>query len=104
MKPKQIPLLTITENQDNPNTSFPCDSCGLCCKALAGNELLSSLDRGDGTCTYFNEEEHNCSIYESRPTVCKVEEIYPLFSHKLSKIEYFNMTIKICNYLKEQEN
>ena len=82
--------------------SFPCDSCGLCCKLVSTSQLLSSLDRGDGTCMFFNDLKSNCSIYDKRPTICRVESMYEFYKPRLTKIQYFNLNIRVCNELKEQ--
>lgn len=33
---------------------FPCNQCGWCCQNLDKNEIYAALDRGDGTCEWFD--------------------------------------------------
>ena len=61
------------------NTPFPCDACGKCCRHVNLSEQTSYLDRGYGICHYFNESTNLCSIYETRPLVCRVEDYYKIY-------------------------
>lgn len=78
---------------------FTCDKCGLCCKSLAGNPIYKSLDRGDGICKYL--EGNICSIYEKRPVLCRVDEVYELlFKDYMSLEDYYERNYNICKVLK----
>ena len=82
---------------------FQCDRCGLCCQNLDKSELYRDLDRGDGTCRYL--VNHECSIYESRPLLCRVDECYErFFSGEYTRNEYYELNYKICKKLKEGED
>jgi len=86
------------------NNSFRCNKCGICCTKLNNNSLYSSLDRGDGICKYFDESDRNCSIYEKRPVLCRVEDSYNLFfSEKMTKEEYYHLNYKSCSELQKNE-
>lgn len=81
---------------------FKCDKCGLCCKSLAGNPIYKDLDRGDGSCKYL--KGNLCSIYESRPLLCRVDDAYnALFKEYITKEEYYSENYKICNILKNKK-
>lgn len=84
---------------------FKCDSCGLCCRNLAKNPIYSDLDRGDGVCIYFNEENNLCNVYEKRPDKCNIEKIYELFFAKdISKEDYYKLNYGACQKLKKEGN
>lgn len=79
--------------------TFECDRCGLCCSHIGGNELYNTLDRGDGVCIFL--KENLCSIYETRPLLCRIYESWEqLFSSQMSAEEFFELNYKSCRTLK----
>jgi hypothetical protein len=80
---------------------FPCDKCGICCTCLADNPLYYDLDRGDGTCIYFNGVSRLCSIYETRPVKCNIRKFYSSYPLEISYQEYIEANIDYCKKLKE---
>lgn len=56
--------------------AFPCNACGMCCRHVHLSELTRALDRGDGICRNLDNSTSLCSIYESRPDVCRVDLMY----------------------------
>jgi len=84
---------------------FKCDCCGICCKNILLSTLYEGLDRGDGTCKFFNDKDLLCSIYETRPIECNVDETYyKFFSSSMSKDEYYELNYLGCKALKKQHN
>ena len=78
---------------------FPCDKCGACCRNLHLSPLYTELDRGDGVCKYLSE--NLCSIYESRPLLCRVDESYEKFFKEVMSIEeYYRINLDVCKKLK----
>lgn len=68
---------------------FPCDGCGLCCKAI--------------NCSYLTKD-NKCSIYDQRPLMCNVDAGYDaLFKHTMTKKKYYMLNIEICDSLKQKE-
>ena len=57
-------------------TSFECNKCGACCKSILLSEETIYLDRGDGVCRYFDENQNSCTVYENRPDICNVHTMY----------------------------
>lgn len=90
-------------NDNETKKEFKCTKCGCCCKNVASYEPASFLDRGDGTCKYFNESERLCSIYEFRPDICRVDKMYKLYKDKMSWEEYLDLNYESCEYLREKE-
>ncbi len=83
------------------NDSFPCDQCGSCCRNLNCNTLYSSLDRGDGICTYFDEKKNLCKIYDIRPDICRVDKFFELGEFKMTKQEFYKLNKAVCHKFKE---
>ncbi|WP_429182353.1 YkgJ family cysteine cluster protein [Aeromonas salmonicida] len=82
------------------STSFPCTTCGKCCRRVYANPETSFLDRGDGVCGYFAEETNLCRIYEQRPLVCRVEDYYRAkLVEVLTWDEFVRINQSICNKL-----
>lgn len=77
---------------------FKCSQCGECCRHLDKSELYKDLDRGDGICRYLNGSL--CSIYESRPLLCRIDEsYYAYFSEIYTKDEYYRLNEQACKIL-----
>lgn len=79
---------------------FQCDKCGECCRNLCLSPLYAGLDRGDGICKYLSG--NLCSIYNSRPLLCRVDESYNVFFKGVMSIEdYYRMNYQACMKLKD---
>jgi uncharacterized protein len=80
---------------------FICSKCGKCCRNVNKSNLYKTLDRGDGQCMFLEEYTNLCSIYDTRPVICRVDEMYKLeFNHLLTKEEYYNLNYKACKILR----
>lgn len=49
---------------------WECSKCGVCCSFAW--LMKPEWDRGDGTCKYHKNKL--CSIYETRPDICRVKD------------------------------
>lgn len=79
---------------------FKCDMCGKCCRNLRLSPLYSDLDNGKGICKHLNG--NLCSIYESRPLLCRIDESYEaFFKDVISREEYYRLNYEACDKLKE---
>ncbi|SEP84070.1 YkgJ family cysteine cluster protein [Basfia succiniciproducens] len=86
------------------NTKFPCNTCGQCCKNIRLSEQTAYLDRGDGICRHFDALTHLCTIYETRPLVCRVEDYYKQnLSHIYEWDEFIEINLAICEQLQEDK-
>ncbi|XFO69013.1 hypothetical protein SPSIL_052410 [Sporomusa silvacetica DSM 10669] len=54
--------------------TFLCTKCGLCCQHVDMVDELAEYNRGDGRCKFL--ADNLCSIYEKRPLICRVKEMY----------------------------
>ena len=57
--------------------TWACTQCGACCRALATgllavHEDARALDSGDGVCCHLDRATSLCTIYETRPAICRV--------------------------------
>ena len=83
---------------------FVCQRCGLCCKMVSKNDIYIHLDRGDGTCIYFDCATASCNIYEERPIICRIDDAYKqYFRDDFTLQEYYEKNYKVCKTLKKME-
>ena len=81
---------------------FECDQCGACCRHLDRSEIYDYLNRGDGTCIYL--DGNLCSIYDRRPTICRVDDSYNRFFKETMSLEnYYKANYESCAILKKEE-
>lgn len=79
---------------------FECTKCGCCCRNLNLNELYFNLDRGDGICKHFDENNNICLIYNERPIICNVNKMYEYyFSNQYTIEQYYNINKASCDML-----
>lgn len=82
--------------------TFSCNKCGACCQQLKlFGPLYADLDSGNGVCKYYQAKTHECSIYEKRPLICRVEEGYTLYFSHVPHDEYIEKTMEACKKLQE---
>ena len=80
--------------------AFPCSQCGLCCQQVNKSSLTDYLDRGDGTCRHLDVQRKQCSIYEQRPDICRIDKQFTLHYHiKYSWTEFVNLNTQVCKQL-----
>lgn len=88
----------MTDYQDKPK--FPCNGCGKCCRKVSNSAETAWLDRGDSVCRNFDEVFNKCTIYATRPLVCRVESYYDKhLSDRYSWKEFIEININICRQL-----
>ncbi len=97
---------------------FQCSSCGLCCKRVgkavkeARNEVMLRKDKvdlrtkmvakfpfktnPDGACSKLGEDG-KCTVYETRPDVCRVDKSFELFGNGITREKYYEANAKLCN-------
>lgn len=86
----------------NMNEKFPCFECGKCCQNVNLSDETQYLDRGDGTCKYFDILTKHCSIYHDRPDICRVDVMFEKrYKHNYSWEEYVHRNLWVCKLLEE---
>ncbi len=82
---------------------FPCTACGLCCRQLTGRPWYADIDRGDGVCRHLNEADNQCTIYASRPLVCRLDALYDrVYATRMSREAYYARSSEACQELAVQ--
>jgi Fe-S-cluster containining protein len=78
---------------------FPCVSCGICCKHL-DPVLYADIRKPDGACMHYDDETKRCSIYDSRPLECRINDFYDHYLvHEVEKKQYYAENIQACKNL-----
>lgn len=81
---------------------FKCDKCGACCRNLDKSPIYEGMYNGDGICCYLSGND--CSIYENRPLICRVDDSYEaFFSNEMIYDDYLELTYQCCKILKNKE-
>jgi len=97
-----------TQMDKNLNISFPCSSCGLCCKKIStvaeslrviGYEFPYKWDE-NGTCEKLIDNK--CSVYDNRPYICSVDKMHEFVGG--DKKEFYNLNVVVCNTLMDENN
>ncbi len=87
------------------NGKFDCSKCGACCRQ-APAELLKMAGlpvRPGGVGCANLLPDNSCAIYETRPTLCRVDKMFEKFQHKMSWEQYKAATAVVCAQLQENE-
>ena len=81
---------------------FKCDKCGQCCRNLDKSTIYEHLHNGDGICRFLNG--NLCSIYETRPLICRIDESYDMFfKEHMNYEEYLQYNYECCEILKKEK-
>lgn len=84
---------------------FECDRCGLCCRHIKGIKELENFLLDDESCINLDKTSNLCKIYDKRPDICRVDEMFKKVFYKfISKEEYLNLNASSCKKLKEIYN
>ena len=76
-----------------------CSSCGACCRNVEHLPLPST----NGICDNLDQKTNQCKIYDSRPKICRVEEMYEVFKNEYSKKQWYIENTKACHILIDKE-
>lgn len=87
---------------------FTCRKCGKCCTKFRlfpeGSKWRNELDRGDGTCRYFDENSRLCSIYASRPLICNNVRYYDeCLKDSMTREEFDEWLNEYCEKIRNDE-
>lgn len=76
------------------------DDCSACCHYADLVPELQSFDIGDGTCKHL--KDNKCSIYDSRPEICRTELMHKKTNPEMSWEEYLKESEKACEILRKE--
>ncbi len=83
-------------------SEFPCERCGACCRNVDKAEETRFLDRGNGSCRHYDDGLKLCSIYESRPEICRVEHQFVTnYRQLMDWTEFVRLNVVACQALQE---
>ena len=80
---------------------FLCSQCSACCRNVKGLDLPHDES---GVCLNLDQQTNKCSIYNSRPDICRVDVMYERYKSEMSKKDFFISNTKACHYLIDKEN
>ncbi len=81
--------------------NFPCTCCGECCKNIGHIASLKKFDCGNGVCKNLSNT-NLCKIYNQRPLICKIDELYnKFFSKHINKQTFYQKNMDACNVLQK---
>lgn len=78
--------------------SFKCTKCGACCRNVANIPGMGEWALEDGRCRNLLED-NSCTIYETRPLVCRVDAAHVLVAHIMSPEEWQEANYRACGVL-----
>lgn len=61
---------------------------------------MAALDRGDGICRHLDEHSNLCGIYDERPSICRVANMYRHFADRFSWPEFVELNLRACTELR----
>ncbi|WP_414714941.1 YkgJ family cysteine cluster protein [Sporomusa sp.] len=80
---------------------FKCEKCGACCQIITGITDLEEYDLGNGRCRMLGTD-NLCTIYGSRPGVCKQDYVYKHFFPYIDSELFVKQMKRICLRLREE--
>ncbi len=61
------------------------------------------LDRGDGTCRHYQQTTRQCSIYDNRPNICRVDvQFQQHYAALMSWKAFVDLNAEACRFLQKQ--
>jgi len=79
---------------------FVCSKCGECCRHIDLIPQLAEFDTGNGVCIHLKGD--CCSIYSTRPEICRIDEMYDKYFFKLyTRDDYYQINMGACHKLME---
>jgi len=85
-------------------SAFPCTQCGACCRHIDMSPLTVYLDRGDGICRHHDTDTRLCTIYDTRPDICRVDTYYEKqLKEYLTWEKYVELNLIACKQISEMD-
>ena len=79
---------------------WECKKCGKCCMVVGF--YAGFLNRGDGVCKNFDMSSKLCKVYDDRPLICRVDDMYEQVKDKfISKEHYYKFQKNMCDKARE---
>ena len=82
---------------------FPCEKCGCCCRQVGKLFFAKDMALPDNSCKYLDKSTNLCTIYETRPLFCRVDEYYDkAYANKMSKEKFYAINKAICKQFQSE--
>ena len=79
---------------------FPCERCGCCCRQVGRTIWGKEMADENGICQHLDQAHNLCTIYETRPDICRVDLMYDrLYRDKMSQEAFYALNKKECRKL-----
>ena len=64
------------------------------------------MEPGNGVCKFLDQKTNLCTIYDERPLICRVDDLYEetQLREKMSKSDWHRLNEEICKKLQEERN
>lgn len=80
---------------------FQCFKCGCCCTGDQSEfEELEPLTDRKGRCRYFDSDTRLCQIYDNRPSVCDMEQVFASYAGTLTWDDFVFTNMLNCVMLR----
>ena len=82
---------------------FPCTKCGLCCMRAGTVENFPYKTDYNGVCEKYDLQKRECTIYEDRPIVCRIDDYYDKYlSANMDRNHWHHYNAQMCNKMINQ--
>ena len=84
--------------------NYKCEKCGCCCKNIYVFDSLFEFKKDLGWCIHLTAD-NLCNIYDTRPLICNVSEMYNKhFKDDFTESEFIEINKAVCRRLQERIN
>jgi Fe-S-cluster containining protein len=75
--------------------TFPCTSCGACCRRIGQSQGHGLPVNPDGSCGHL--KNNLCEIYDTRPDFCRIDHMIG------DKPQLLELTARLCNQFQVED-
>lgn len=101
-----LTIMTMQEKVSDNAPQFKCQRCGACCKLVGLSvipEIKALAKENTDACRHLLPN-NLCAIYETRPLLCRVDELYeqmkPELKNKQTREEWHRLNYDNCKLLR----
>lgn len=78
---------------------YECNGCGKCCRSV-GHLPLPSVE---GVCSLLDLNTNRCTIYPTRPLICRVDMYHEMIETGMSLEEWYKVNQDACGVLSSRQ-
>lgn len=98
MAPAECPK--CGEEESITPAPFPCSGCGICCTYIKEIEDIAHLADESGRCRNLGPDNKTCLIYETRPFICRIDEVGKHLM--VSRSVWHEVNRSVCHYIHQR--